>query len=116
MTPPRVRRPFARRHAVERIPVGRLERQHLPRRSERRLDLGERGRGAGGQHQFARLVVADPREARQVERARRLQWPAEAALGAAGDEFERLLGGERLADRLAQFVKSPGANRVIGAK
>ena len=92
-----------RRQAIERAPIRRLEGQHLAGGGEGRVDLGEPGRSARGQDQLARLVIADPGEPRQVEGARQLQRPAEPALRPAGDDFERLLGGERIADHVAQF-------------
>jgi hypothetical protein len=98
----------SRAEPVERPPIGRLESQHLMRLAERGFDLGKRGRRGGGQHEFARLVVADAREARQVETMRQLQGPAEAALGAAGDKFKRLPGRERLGDRIAQLGEVGG--------
>ena len=80
---------------------------------QRRLDLVERRRRPGGQHQLARLVAADAGKFGQIERARRLQRPAEPALDAAGDQLERLLGGERVADGIAQFRQVAGENRVM---
>src|SRR5512139_899955 len=51
-----------RERVRERAEVRRLERQHLVLRREQRLDLGERGAGACGQHQLLRLVVDDAGE------------------------------------------------------
>ena len=72
---------------------------------QRALDFGERRRGAGGQHQFARRVIPDTREARQIERVRRLHGAAERTLRAAADHLDRFLGGQRLGDRIAQFAQ-----------
>ncbi len=93
------------RYPVKRAPIGRLEGEHLPRLCERGLDLGERRCGAGGQDQLARLIFADAGQPGQVERTRQLQRPAEPALRAAGDDLHRLLGGERVTDRVAQFAE-----------
>src|SRR4051812_13790883 len=89
-------------------PIRRFKGEHLPCVSEDPFDCLERGRRAGGQDQFARLIVADSGQTRQIKRARQLKGSAEAAFRAAGDEFERLLRGNSVADRLAQFSNFGG--------
>src|SRR2546422_7032733 len=51
--------------AEQPAPVRRLEGEHLSGRVERAFHVGERGCRAGGQHQFARRVVANAGESRQ---------------------------------------------------
>ena len=105
-TPPSVRLPTSVSGIPkQRAPIGRLEGEHLPRLCERGLDFAERRRCAGGQYQLARLIFADAGQPGQVERVRQLQRPAEPAFRAAGDDLHRLLGGERVADRIAQFIE-----------
>ena len=50
-----------------------------------------------------------PEKAGKVERVRGLQRPAEAALAAAGDEFERLLARKRIADDRRELASRPWA-------
>src|SRR5690606_1981067 len=66
------------------------------------LDLGQGRACAGGEDQFLRLVERDAGHPRQVDRMLRLRRPADAALGAMAEDFERrffrkrpLNGGER---------------------
>jgi hypothetical protein len=47
--------------------VWRFERQHLVLLGEQRLDVGERGAGAGGQHQFLGLILDHARQRARVE-------------------------------------------------
>ena len=75
------------RHPEKAAPIRRLKGEHLAGIGERPFDLGERGRRAGGQHQFARRILADAGETRQIEQMRGLQRPAETAFRAAADQL-----------------------------
>ncbi len=100
--------------AEQRAPIAGLESEHLTRAIERRFDLAERRRRAGGQHQLRRLVIANARERAEIEHMRQLQRPAEAALAAAGDQLQRLFAGERLPDDRDELLLVGGAEMGHG--
>ena len=85
-----------------------LESEHLPRRGKRGVDFLDRGRRAGGQDQLTWLVVPNSCKTRQIQQARQLEGTAEPTLRSAGDHFEGLFDGERLADCIAQLVEIGG--------
>ena len=71
-----LRRPRRRRAARK---LDRLERQHLPARGERVLDLRQRRAGARRHHHLARLVERDAAQALGRHAGRRVHRPADAA-------------------------------------
>jgi hypothetical protein len=86
-TPPIVPLPgFA---AEQRAVVHRFEGELLAVFRQQLLDLGQRRAGLCRQHQFGRLVERDAGEFRQIKRVFALQRPADAALGAMAEDFER---------------------------
>ena len=99
------------RRAAGRNPSAR-RRAAGPCSSHQRLDLGERRAGLGREHQFLRLVQRHAGEPGEVERQVGLARPAERALGAAADDFERLALGQRPAHGVLDVLGVPGFQRV----
>ncbi len=93
-----------RRGAHQRTPVAGLEGQHLLGLGEQALDLRERRRRTGGEHQLLGLIAAHAGEARGVQHVRRLHRPAEAALGAVGDHLQGLAFGDGPGDELCELA------------
>src|SRR6185437_10291855 len=85
-------------------PIARLEGEHLIGAIERRLDLGEWRRRAGGQHELFGLVDADAGKRAELEPVRGLRRTTEAALAAAAQQLQRLLALERLLDDAGEFL------------
>ena len=71
-------------------PVGRLEGQHLALFRELSVDRGEWLARLRGQDKFGGLVFNDSCEPRNIEDVIGFHRPAERALGAACDDFERI--------------------------
>ena len=78
---------------AQRPKIGRLEGKHLFPLGQQSFDLVHRRAGLGGENELLGFVERHPREARKIEDAVAFDRPAPAALGAAADDFERLLGG-----------------------
>ena len=89
-----------RRTSEKRPVIHRLEGQPLAACGGQRFHLGERRAGLRRQHQLLRLVERDAGQGRKVERRVPLRRPADRALAAPPDDFERLAARERPADRL----------------
>ena len=91
---------LARLGAVKRAEVGGLEGERLALLREQRLDLGEPGSGARGEHELFRLVERHSGKGAQIDAVGRLHRPSEPALGARTRDLERhALGGRPLDDR-----------------
>jgi hypothetical protein len=86
---------LARRKAKQRAVIHRLEGELLVIFIEQGFDFGQRRTGAGGQHQFGRLIERDAGKPRQVERHVGLAGAADGALGAVPANFQRLVVAER---------------------
>ena len=93
--------PPARRATEERPQVRRLELQALAVPGQRRLDLGQGRRRAGGEDQFLGLVKPDTGKGAEVEPVAGLRGTPEGSLGARRQDLQRRLGGGRPADGFA---------------
>ena len=90
----------AGRRAEDDAVIHGLEGEFLLARRQQRFDLDKRRCGPRREHQLLGLVKRDAGEPRKIERCVPLRRPADRALAAAADDFERLARRQRPLDRL----------------
>ncbi len=107
------------RRTQERPVIHRLEGKLLVACRHQRLDLGERRASLRRQDKLFGLVQRDAGQSRQVDCRVPLRGPADGALGAAADDFERFFLGQRRTndefdfDRIVRFEAIGHGSRLF---